>query len=264
MKGISILFPVARLVMGSLYEPITTDAEGKPLKDKNGNLTEKYYFAIAIKKGKEQHWSETLWGKQIWEIGQAAFPEGQANSPTFAWKIIDGDSQIPNKEGKKPCSKAGHMGCWILNFSCFKIAPKLWTDRGEKALTEKNFITLGDFIEVFGNVSDNIPAKSPGVYLNHEHVCFVGYGEKIYFGTDIKSVGFGSQEVPEEASEAPKSSFTPPAPPAPPAPPILLLPYPGILSPKIMTGKANGTSYDEFIKLGWTDELLISNGYMEI
>lgn len=32
---------------------------------------------------------------------------------------------------------------------------------------------------------------------------------------------------------------------------------------KVMTDKANGSSYDDFVKLGWSDQQLVDGGYME-
>jgi hypothetical protein len=104
-QKVNITSPVGRIVMGSLYDPSTTDAEGKPLVVKTGPNAGQprvnYFFALAIPKGAEPHWAHTPWGQQIWNVGNQAFPNA-AQSPAFAWKIEDGDSQIPNKKGRKP------------------------------------------------------------------------------------------------------------------------------------------------------------------
>lgn len=57
--------PVGRMVMGSLYNPQTTNAEGAPLTGKDGQSRVEYFFALAIPKGSERHWNETDWGKRI-------------------------------------------------------------------------------------------------------------------------------------------------------------------------------------------------------
>ena len=99
-----ILTPAARLVQGSLYKPNTTDAEGKPLVNKSGpNIGQprvEFYFAVAIPKGGEQHWSQTAWGAVILGVGREAFPQAH-QAPTFAWKVKDGDSTVPNRRGKR-------------------------------------------------------------------------------------------------------------------------------------------------------------------
>jgi hypothetical protein len=89
MAKVNITSPVGRIVMGSLYDPSTTDAEGKPLVVKTGpnagQARVNYFFALAIPKGAEPHWAHTAWGQQIWGIGNQAFPNA-AQSPAFAWK----------------------------------------------------------------------------------------------------------------------------------------------------------------------------------
>ena len=126
-QKVNITSPVGRIVMGSLYDPSTTDAEGKPLVVKTGPNAGKprvnYFFALAIPKGAEPHWAHTPWGQQIWNVGNQAFPNA-AQSPAFTWKIEDGDSQIPNKKGRKPIDNEGWRGHWILKFSG-GFAPKV-------------------------------------------------------------------------------------------------------------------------------------------
>ena len=112
-QRVNITSPVGRIVLGSLYDPQDKDAEGKPLVTKSGPNAGQprvnYFFALAIPKAGEVHWSQTAWGQQIWAVGHAAFPQA-AQSPQFAWKIEDGDSQIPNRKGRKPCDTEGHAG----------------------------------------------------------------------------------------------------------------------------------------------------------
>ena len=131
-QRVNITSPVGRIVMGSLYDPSTTDAEGKPLVVKTGPNAGQprvnYFFALAIPKGAEPHWAHTPWGQQIWNVGNQAFPNA-AQSPAFAWKIEDGDSQIPNKKGRKPCDNEGWRGHWILKFSG-GFAPKVYQQEG--------------------------------------------------------------------------------------------------------------------------------------
>ena len=83
----NILFPVGRFVMGSLYKPRTTDAEGKPLVIKNGSDAGKprvdYFIAVAIPKTGVA-WHQTDWGQVILAAGAAGFPQAY-QSPQFAW-----------------------------------------------------------------------------------------------------------------------------------------------------------------------------------
>jgi hypothetical protein len=273
---IDLLTPVGRLVQGSLYNGATTDAENRPLVYKTGpNIGQprvNYWFSIAVPKKGEQHWNQTEWGAKIWNVGQSGFPSGAANSPNFAWKIIDGDSQIPNTQGNKPCDNEGFSGNWILKFSG-SFAPSLFNENGTLPLTEPNAIQLGDFIQVYGYVEDNKSTQQPGVYLNHSMIARAGYGQRIIAGADPKSVGFGGSPLPAGASTTPLASFAPPVatlapaaiPPQPVAAPVVPPAYPQILTPpvpsaRVLTPKANGASYEQLIAVGWTDELLIQQG----
>ncbi len=118
-----ILTPVGRLVQGDCFEPQTTDAEGKPLLIKNGpNAGQprvEYFMAIAVPKtdaGYNEVWAA------IHGVARAAFPSlfdaaGNCINPKFAFKVTDGDSQVPNTKGTKPCDREGFPGNWIMNFS---------------------------------------------------------------------------------------------------------------------------------------------------
>jgi hypothetical protein len=277
----TILFPIGRLVMGSLYKAQDKDrVTGKPFIDDSGKPYVKHYIALAIPKGSEQHWNQTEWGKKIYDVAVKGFPNGQANSPLFSWKIVDGDSNVPNGNGRKPCDSEGHKGHWIVNFSNRFASPILCDEKGALLLKPEEFIKPGDYIQVFGNMKDNGNQQKPGVYLNHTHVAFIGFGERITVSSiDPTTIGFGGA-LPAGASKTPISSgfnsvtqvlsapYQPPvvqtlshAPvPVPAAAPPA---YPNILKPKIMTDLANGATYEAFIQQGWTDEALIQHGYLQ-
>jgi hypothetical protein len=223
-QRVNITSPVGRIVMGSLYDPSTTDAEGKPLVVKTGPNAGQprvnYFFALAIPKGVEPHWAHTPWGQQIWNVGNQAFPNA-AQSPAFAWKIEDGDSQIPNKKGRKPCENEGWRGHWILKFSG-GFAPKVYQQEGAGyvQVTQKDFCKPGYFVEVAFSVEGNGSQSQPGVYLNHSMVCFRAYGQEITFGPDVASAGFGAAPLPAGASMTPPAGAIP-MPQAPAAAPAL-------------------------------------------
>ena len=219
-QRINITSPVGRIVRGSLYDPSTKDAEGKPLVVKTGpNAGQQrvnYFFALAIPKNPgETHWAQTAWGQQIWNVGNQAFPNA-AQSPAFAWKIEDGDSQIPNKKGRKPCENEGWRGHWILKFSG-GFAPKVYQQEGAGyvQVMQKDFCKPGFFVEVAFNVEGNGSQSQPGVYLNHSMVCFRAYGQEITFGPDVASAGFGAAPLPAGASMTPPAGAIPMPAPAP-------------------------------------------------
>lgn len=288
-QKVNITSPVGRIVMGSLYDPSTTDAEGKPLVIKTGPNAGQprvnYFFALAIPKNPgETHWAQSAWGQQIWNVGNQAFPN-IAQSPAFAWKIDDGDSAIPNKKGRKPCDNEGWKGHWILKLSG-GFAPKVYQQEGAGYIqvTQKDFCKPGYYVEVAFSVEGNGSAQQPGVYLNHSMVAFRAYGPEITFGPDVASAGFGQTPLPEGASLTPAPSAIPmpqatqaPAAPLPTAVPVVPVipnvqfaqvpaapaaPLPPAAPVHRMTPAAQGITYEAYIDQGWTDALLVQNGLM--
>lgn len=244
-QRVKITSPVGRIVMGNLYQGSTTDAEGKPLVVKTGANAGQprvnYWFALAIAKSGERHWAETAWGSKIWQVGHAAFPQA-AQSPTFAWKIEDGDSQIPNRKGRKPCENEGFPGHWVIKFSG-SYAPAIYRDSGNgrdwvQEMTP-DYVKPGYFVEVAFEVEGNGSAQQSGVYLNPRMVAFRAYGPEIVFGMDPSEAGFGQAALPAGASMvppagAPMPAATPTVPGAPgavpgmPAIPGVTQPIPGV------------------------------------
>ena len=287
--------PVGRLVRGNLYKPQDKDADGNPLVIKHGPDAGKprvdYYIALAIAKGSEQHWAQTEWGKLIWAAGHGGFPQGQANAPTFAWKVTDGDSQVPNRRGKKPCEGEGYPGHWVLNFGG-GFAPAIYDAKGTTRLLEVDMVKPGHYIQVAGSVDSNGSLQQPGVYLNYNMVAHAGFGKVIEFGPDPTTAGFGQSPLPAGASALPVGGLpgtgaaTPAAPlpevpvpaaavaPAPVAaqvpavPAVPVAPSPGILNvpapgPR-MTDLAisKGYTYQALKDAGWSDVQMVQNGFL--
>lgn len=302
-KAVNFTSPVGRLVWGSLTKARDKDAEGKPLVIKTGPQAGQprvdYGFGLAIPKGTETHWATTHWGKLIWEAGHAGFPGGQANAPTFAWKVTDGDSQIPNRKGVKPCTKEGYPGHWVLSYSS-SYAPKTFNANGTEAIPAES-IKNGYYVQVAGNVAANGSANQPGVYLNHQMVALSAYGAEIVSGPDASQVGFGQgTTLPAGASATPVGGMaatgaapTPPVPATPaaaapaapvppahgaappynailgagaaaaaPAPPPPAAPPAPVAAGRQMTAAANGLTYEQYIASGWNDDMLRANGLM--
>jgi len=280
-KKETMLTPVGRLVQGSLYEPQTTDLEGRPLVIKTGvnqgQPRVDYYFALAVPKAGDTHWQSTEWGTIIWSAGHLGFPGGQADNKSFAWKITDGDSSEPNKAGRRPCDKDGYPGCWVLNFSS-SFAPSIYNEDGTVPLLTADHVQLGDFIQVWGSVADNGSLQQPGVFLNHNMIAFYGFGERIVLGADPKLVFNSVLPMPAGASKTPlASSFNPAvstpapapapapaAPPPPPPPPHTAILAPPVMPARVMLPAAQGASYEQMIAAGWTDATLQAHGMMRL
>lgn len=247
--------PIGRLLWGSMTEPQTKDAEGKPLVIKSGpdagKPTQRFAFGVGFAKAPGQtHWAtkpttwdtdpntagKPYWGEQVWQVGHASFPNGQAQRPDFAWKVTDGDSQIPNKKGVKPCDREGYAGHWVVAFSS-SFAPKVCNADGSNKMYDPKAIKCGHFVQVLGTVDGNNSPNQPGVYINHDWVAHSGYGEEIHNGSDPSAAGFGKGPAPVGMSAVPMGGVaTPPAPlpaaalptaAAPPAP----TPLPAAIAP---------------------------------
>lgn len=303
-QRLEFLSPVGRFVWGSFTVPKTKDMAGNLIVYKSGPQAGQprpdYRFAIAIPKKGEQHWSQTEWGAKIYNFAQVAFPGGESTFPTFAWKIVDGDStQLKHPKGKKPCDRIGYPGNWVLTFSN-ATPPQLVNTQGQQIL-EQNFVNLGDYVRVFGNVNKNKTDTNPGLYLNHKFVAFMGYGERIILGPSAEDIEWGD-ELPPGASQTPVANFNPAsvgavvtpfqapgyqhvpstttslaaAAPASVAPSVHppVQPYTQILNPpvmptppqapkpRVMTPLAGAYTYEQYIAAGWDDTKLIQQGYM--
>ena len=240
-----LLTPVGRLVMGDCWIPQTTDAENNPLVIKSGPNAGQprvdYYMGLAIAKTDTGY--NELYAK-IHNEARTAFPSlfdasGNCISPKFAFKIIDGDSQIPNTKGNKPCDREGFPGHWILSFSS-GYAPKCYiVENGEhKLVTDPNTIKRGYYIRIYGSVAGNGSQQQPGIFLNHSMVELVGYGAEIISGPDANSAFGAAVALPQGASATPLASAAVPmavaapvpmghpAPPVVPAQPVIATPAP--------------------------------------
>lgn len=230
-QPLTVVLPSGRVVQGDLYTGDATDMDGKPKvyaagHPNAGQPQVSYFFAVAIpKEAGHTHWGQTAWGSQILAFGRAAWPSGQAEAPSFAWKIEDGDSVTPNRKGNKNADREGHKGNWIVKLSS-SFAPRLYsrdaTGRAAEWLV-KDAVKPGDFVQVQITVASNERASNPGVYLNHSMVMFQGYGDRIRMGADPNAVQWaappaGASTVPSAGGAMPSTALPPPAglPPAAP------------------------------------------------
>lgn len=211
-----ILTPVGRLVQGDCFEGQTKDAEGKPLVVREGPNAGKerttFFMALAIPKTEPTY--AALWA-QIHGEAARSFPtlfdaQGNCSLSTFAFKVRDGDSTIPNQSGKRPCDLEGFPGHWILNFSG-GFAPKVYRKGGQELVQSPEEVKRGYYVRIAGSVAGNGSLLRPGVYLNHSMVELCGYGTEIYSGPDPALFG----ESPAAALPA-GASATPLAPTSPP------------------------------------------------
>ena len=261
----TILFPVGRVVAGSLYEARDKDFEGKPLTVKHGpNAGQpriEYSFGVAYPKVPGQHWANSEWGAQLWAIGHQINPRAGDPALGFVWKVADGDSTVKTRKGEGPanCEREGYPGHWIVYFAN-GFEPQIYDATGQTKLTTPGLVKRGYYVQVYASVKSNGSTANPGVFMNHNMIAFAAEGEEIFVGMDASAVGFGQgQALPAgarpvtptpaqaaglgaappppaapavPAAPAPQATYAPPpAAPAPapaPAAPVAVAPNPGM------------------------------------
>ena len=181
--------PVLRLVQGSVLRGNTKNRKGEPLTDKAGNPRTNYFLAGALAKTAKSAggawWNECDFFMAIYREGMRGYPQffnpdGSCKKRDFSWKVIDGDGT--DDDGNPNNQKPGFAGHWVVRFSN-GFCPKLWMNGAY--CVEEGAVKTGFFIRVFGDMKDNAPSESPGVYLNHSGVEFVAYAEEIVSGPDL-------------------------------------------------------------------------------
>jgi hypothetical protein len=262
---IEILTPIGRIVGGHPMKrnPVTqTTPTGQviPVMQADGATPAMdTYVGLAIPKGPETDWKQTEWGGKIVSAAQLGWPNGEYNSPNFAWKIIDGDSQVPNQKGKKPCDREGYPGHWIINASTRMIVRCYHVGQYDPAQQIQNpeEIKPGDYGRLFIQAKANNPSQSPGVYLNPTLFELSRAGEFINLsggpsaadafgngGPTQPPVGAGINQVPATGGvQAPPA----PTPPVTPAPEFLNQ------APKMYTVDGNQYTKEQLIAGGWTE-----------
>lgn len=275
-----ILTPVGRLVQGHPMEiRNVTDDHGQPKMNRNNEQQQEVFVALAIPKGNESHWNQTEWGQQIHAAGQAGWPTGEWQAPTFAWKIIDGDSTIPNKKGKRPCDQEGMPGHWVVQAKngfmpdCFAHG-----NYGQQVMRKETFKT-GDYVRLILTSKGNAPSQSPGVYINLMGCELVQAGQAIVSASSIDGQAtFGAHAAVMPAGavvdpNVPPTTQTAAAPTAPQpaaapsavaptvAPVVSAAPQPGAVAPPAPQPAhdflmVNGQQFtaDQLREANWTEE----------
>ena len=287
---VDIMFPVGRLVGGSLVKGKDKDYEGRPLVyktgEKKGQPRLSFSIGVAIaKKPDHTSWAQTEWGAKIYQAGLSFFPNGAATREDFSWKINNGDDTKVDDKGKRYCDREGYAGHWVLWFS--QSQPIKACDALGKDWIDAELIKPGYYVQVKGNIDGNESVGNPGVYLNPDVVAYSAPGPVISLGLDLSELGFGGElppgvsAIPEGMTETPAvASNTLPgqqraAASTLPGAKTVVQPNTAILGagtvPKPpgaaavlhkMTAAAGANTYEMFIAEGWDDASLIAAGYM--
>lgn len=260
MAQFTFVTPVARLIHGHPMQQNTrTDEHTKlPVLGKDGQPVKEVYIGIAIPKGSEADWKDTEWGKQIVMAAmdaESGYDAATTRRPDFSWKVVNGDSDIPNKAGKAPNSDPYKRGHWVVNlttripYNCYHVGKYSPLD----AIQDAAAIKMGDYVRVNIVAKGNKPSKTPGVYLNPNLLELNRVGEAIAregSGPDAASVFGGA------VFAAPTPPATPGAPVPPPATDLLVTPPAPPVEEKY---NVNGTIYTKSQLLsfpGYTEEVL--------
>ena len=256
-----IITPVGRLVMGSLFKGQTTDSQGNPLLVKNGpnagDPRTDYFCALAISK-KDPGWP--AFHEKLKAAAQVYFPhlhaaDGTFRGPNFSWKLIDGDSDVPNQNGKIPNTREGFPGCYILSMSS-GFPSALRSQDGSQVITDENAAKPGYYYRAIVSIRGNGSTQRPGLFINHNAFQFVAYGPEIVFGPDHASAlqAAPAPYLPPGASAEPVAPAVPPepAPAMAPAAPPAMAPAPDPNFGRMY--EVGGTLYtrDQLLAAGWT------------
>lgn len=284
-----ILLPVGRLISGSVHQlQEQKDPKTKMVKIKDGKPVANINFRVAIPKTQADWRNESFvhpklgviaWGKLMHDIAKGAQPLCD-QIKDFAFKVKDGDSTHLDSKLKPYNQGVGRARHWIVSFTQ-NWAPKLVTADGMNELPGEKFV-VGYYVQVLCDVKYNGSAESPGLYVNPVAVALAGEGEVINVDVDTTSVGFGGTALPQGATAVtpaaegfgaapaasapitvqPSTTFmAQPAAPAP-APAQPAAPAAPVYE---MTEKAGTFTREAYLATpGWTEELLLAQGYMRI
>jgi len=262
MATFTFVTPVARLIHGHPMKqnPKVNKKTKQPVLDKTGQQVKEIYIGIAIPKAGEASWKDTEWGKQIVMAALDAehgYAEAMTRRDDFSWKIVDGDSDIPNKEGNIPNHDEYKRGHWVLHlntripYNCYHVGKYSPLD----AIQDVNTIKLGDYVRVNIVAKGNKPSETPGVYLNPNLLELNRPGELIVregSGPDAASVFGGTAPAP--VSTPAPTGVTPP-----PATDLLVTPPP--VAPVEEKVSYNGQVFTKqaLLASGWTADMIAQN-----
>lgn len=226
-------FSKGRIVWGAPSKTKDKDKAGKPLTTKSGEPRIKCDFGVAIPKNGTTVFWQTTWGAEMYQLGLAAFPHlfdpaSKALLPgrKMSWKVTDGDSQIPNENGRKPCEQEGYPGCWVIAFGSSYVPRCVRFDNGAWVDIDPAQIKTGHEVEIAGSIDSNGDSSKPGIYVNHGLVAHAGIlAEIVSQGIDPSAAGFTpsfSGSFPTPAAGLPAAGA--PAPGLPGAAPAASLP----------------------------------------
>ena len=223
--GINLMLPEGRIVTGHPMKAFgrVNDKTKQAVIDKDGKQYMDYNFGVAIPKVAGQDWKQSEWGAQI--VAEAQHPvygwaNGEINSPVFSWKVVDGDSNIPNRKGNKNCDKEGFPGHWVVFFSTIIPFPCYHNGHYQphECIQNADAIKRGDYVRTYVSVKANKPSETPGVYINPIMVSLDRVGEPMASSApvhDAAAIFGGGVAAPTAPAAQPATAPVAPAPVVP-------------------------------------------------
>lgn len=186
-EAVQILTPIGRLVQGHPMEvnPVLDDKTKQQKKNLDGTPMTQIYVGIAFAKS-DPAFMRDVW-PQMQAVAQRDWPRGEFNSPTFAWKVVDGDGK--DRKGQPYASREGFAGAWVLKISSGYayqvVAPP---QENNVPIVDKNRIKRGYYVRAYVNIKGNSPSQTPGLYVNPSFVQLMAYGPEITSGPDVAAI----------------------------------------------------------------------------
>ena len=229
--------PKGRLIFGDPWKMERLDYEGNVKTVKSGpnagQERPEYVLGLAILKSDPD---VEVFRTAIHTVGQRDYPDvfdgalGIKPGLAFALKYVDGDSQIPNQEGNKPCEKPNFPGCYVFTFKTARPLKKVTTG-GLAEILDPEQLRTGDWVRIAGKmVGNGQTGRTAGIYLNPETVEFQHRGDSITGATDPKKA-FAAPA----AGGIPQGATNQVAPAAPPVTPATVAPPANQVAPAAPT-----------------------------
>lgn len=241
-----------RLVRGHPMKAFAKkDRAGQPKLNQAGLPQMETFVAVAIPKNGTTDFKQTEFGQALYAAAVAAWPKGEHGSPSFAWKVVDGDSAVPDKKGTPPNIRPGYAGHWVVNaatqigINCYHVGKY----KPHEQIQQEGEIKTGDYCALAISFAGNKSTESPGMYVNPVHFALTRQGEAIISegsGPAAEDVfaGLGGAAAPAPVPQ-PQAAAAPPPPPHNPLP---------------KRYGVNGQEYtaEQLKGFGWTDEQIAS------
>lgn len=215
---------VGRIVKGDVFAGYDKDYDGIPYTDKKtGEPVSRYSVGIAFLKTDPATDAMLAYMRKCGDEDCGTL----SGHPSFSWKHVDGDSDVPDLKGVKPCDKDGYAGHHVITFTQPTRPPRVVDENQVDIGADSGKAARGSYVRVCFDVKGHTTNAKPGIYVTHKLVQHIGYGVPLAGGIDVGAalaapVGVapaGMSSTPLAPAGAPPAA-APPAAGAPAASPF--------------------------------------------